>query len=341
MSKFVKTNGYLYSAYISLFQTLVANVWSHCKTIQCYYEHCYQLFFIYRIDFLLLLLSLTLFELCLLFIWLNQLIYNVNFSECFMNVSWWNVVNYNLTYVSNSLDLPCFAESKLVESSERNMLLLLLFCILQSSFYETWLYIGAPWKYVKTHFSITWLLQIASRKQCDTSAGDDELISPTDEVEKWQQPPLETEIIDVYRSIDTKRAQKQMNKGMAEYNFGQGNHKTSTKKAKTNTLTLETEPYSLSHQDTDTQPSGDDSGIMQAVKQSQLPVKQSVKKTSTDTDDFNQLSLQKACIIFNDKLYTKLSYLTSLLCVPKVLIAKSCSSRYVVSLHLRLTVVYM
>lgn len=245
-----------------------------------------------------------------------------------MNVSWWNVVNYNLTYTSNSPYLPCFAESKLVESSERNMLLLLLFCILQSSFYETWLYVGALWKYVKTHLSITWLLQITSRKQCDNASGDDR----TDEVRKWQLLPLDTEIVDVYRSIDTKRAQKQMIKGLAEHNSREGNHKISTKKAKTNTLTLETEPYSLSHQDTDTQPSVDDSGGIQAVEQSQVSVKESAKKTSTETDD--QLSLRKACIISSDKVYAKLSYLMSLPCTPKVLISsgtKSYSSRYVAS----------
>ena len=108
------------------------------------------------------------------------------------------------------------------------------------------------------------------------------------------------------------------------------------KKAKTERLTLETGPYSLSHQDTDAQPSGDDSGIMQSVEQGQsskVPVKGNVKKNLTDPGNFNQLSLQKACIIFKDKLYTNFKYLISLPCASKVLIdgmVKSCSSRYVV-----------
>ena len=328
MSKCVKTNEQLYSENMNLFKSLIASIWSHCKIFHCYYKHCYQIFCMYRLDFILLLLLLKLFALYLLFVWLDQLIHNVTFNNCFMNVSWWNVVNYNLTYTANSPDSPCFDESKLIESSERSMLVLLLFCILQLSFYETWLYVEALWKYVKTHFSITWLLQVKSQKQCDTSTGDDEPLNPTNEFEKWQ--PLGTDFVDMYRSIDTKRAQTQMSKGLS---FGHDNHKT-LKKAKTERLTLETGPYSLSHQDTDAQPSGDDSGIMQSVEQgrsSKVPVKGNVKKNLTDPGNFNQLSLQKACIIFKDKLYTNFKYLISLPCASKVLIdgmIKSCSSRY-------------
>ena len=326
MSKCVKTNEQLYSEKMNLFNSLMASIWSHCKIFHCYYKHCYQIFFMYCIDFLLRLLLWKLFAVCILFIWLNQLIYNVSFIDCYMNVSWWNVVNYNLTYTSNSLDSPCFAESKLVESSERNMLLLLLFCILQSSFYETWVYVEALWKYAKTCLLIPWLLQITSREQHNTSAGDDDPLIHTDEVGKWRPPPPETDIIDVYRSIDNKRAQKQMSKGLSECNFKDDNHKGSTKKPKTDGLTLETEPHSLSHQDTDTQP-------VEQSQYSKVSGKQSVKKTSMDIDDYTQLSLQKACIIYGNKLYTKLSYLTSLPCIPKLLIGvtKSCYSRYVCS----------
>ena len=67
--------------------------------------------------------------------WLHEMVYDTNLYEHLTNICW-NMINYSGNLMSNlslSNDLnfesmSCFAEAKLVKSSERRMLLLLLVC---------------------------------------------------------------------------------------------------------------------------------------------------------------------------------------------------------------------
>ena len=107
--------------------------------------------------------------------WLHEMVYDTNLYEHLTNVCW-NMINYSgnlmlnlsLSNDLNSESMSCFAEAKLVESSEHGMLLLLMVCCtLRLSILKTlWRYIILAyeifgkdefyvtlWEYTRLHFS--------------------------------------------------------------------------------------------------------------------------------------------------------------------------------------------
>lgn len=290
----------VYNKVKNLFKTVRESIWGHCTIPHCNCIQYYQVSFKYCLHFVFLFLFLNLFGLYLFVTWLNVLVYSPSLYQCFMNVSaWWNAVDNNRTSLLNPLHLPCYAKSTLFDSSERNILLLLLFCILQSPFCETWLYIGVGWKYVKSYFRKSLLL---SQKQCNTSENDITLYCASETVR--------AEVYDVYRSIDTRQAQKQMNQNLVV------SHETSTKKSKSGALILGIEPSSFSHSVPVPQAFGGDGTTENAPIHEQGEIREedttggSVERTSRD---FGGSKLQNACMVYHGKQYKFIdSYLSQL-----------------------------
>ena len=152
-------------------------VWSFYMIYNYNHRHR-QVVFGYRLHFIFLLSVLV--TLYFLPVWLYEVVYNISLYEHLINMTaCWDAMDYNVTFMSDQLhsdiklrgDLKwnflCFAESKLLESSEHKMFLLLLCCCtLQSSIREAlWKYIilnfkkfnekefnGALWEYAMSYF---------------------------------------------------------------------------------------------------------------------------------------------------------------------------------------------
>ena len=122
----------------------------------CNYDHRHRrVVYGYRLHFIFLLSVMI--TVCFLPMWLYEVVYIISLYEHLVNMTaCWDGMDYNFTPMSYQLHSDhlvlrtnlnwhflCFAESKLLESSEYKMFLLLLCCCtLQSSTRE------ALWKYI-------------------------------------------------------------------------------------------------------------------------------------------------------------------------------------------------